>query len=64
MALKVIGKEYLISSLKDFNENVLNKVYEKIPKNKSVLDKIGESDDGIITFNGDKIGLKGDNGLN
>lgn len=59
--LKVINRRYLISSLKDFNEKVLSKIYAKIPVNKSVLDKINESD-GTLTFGGNKIGLKGDAG--
>lgn len=58
---KVIDKEYLISSLKDFNDKVLSKVYAKIFKNQSVLDKLGESD-GILTFNGNKVGINGDTG--
>ncbi len=53
---KAINKEYLISSLKDFNEKILSKIYAPIPKNKSVLDELDESD-GNLTFNGNKIGL-------
>ncbi len=59
--IKVIGKEYLISSLKDFNEKVLNKIYAKIPQNKSVLDQLEESE-GSLLFNGNKVGLTGDKG--
>lgn len=42
--LKVINKEYLISSFKEFNEKVLSRIYAAIPINKSVLDKLGESE--------------------
>ena len=58
---KAIDKEYLISSLKDFNDKVLGKVYAKIFKNQSVLEQLDESD-GTLTFKGNKIGLKGDKG--
>lgn len=61
--LKIIDKEYLVASLKDFNEKVLSKIYAKIPGNKSVLDKLNELDGGL-TFGGNKIGLKGDPGQN
>lgn len=33
-----ITKKYLIESLKNFNQQVLSKIYCKIPKNKAVLD--------------------------
>lgn len=59
--LKVINKEYLISSFKEFNEKVLSRIYAAIPINKSVLDKLGESE-GTLMFNGTKIGLTGDKG--
>ena len=59
--LKVINKEYLISSFKEFNEKVLSRIYAAIPINKSVLDKLGESE-GSLMFNGIKIGLTGDKG--
>ncbi len=59
--LKLINKEYLISSLKDFNEKVLSKIYAKIPWNKSVLDKLSESD-GELTYDGEKVGSTGDSG--
>ena len=62
MSLKVINKEYLVSSLKNFNKDVLSKIYAKIPKNKNVLDKFDQSDEGTLMFNGNVIGSKGEKG--
>ena len=60
-----ITKKYLIESLKNFNQQVLSKIYCKIPKNKAVLDKLAESEDGVLLFSEQKIqGIKGDPGIN
>lgn len=53
---KAINKEYLISSLKAFNEQILSRTYQKIFANRNVLNKLNESDDGSLTYDGEKIG--------
>ncbi len=53
---KAVDKEYLISSLKGFNEQILSKTYEKTLNNRTILNKLSESNDGSLTYNGEKIG--------
>ncbi len=52
---KAIDKEYLVSSLKVFNEQILSETYEKTLNNKTILNKLSESEDGSLTYNGEKI---------
>ena len=60
---KPISKDYLTSSLKDFDSEVLDKKYMQsndeqlhTHANKEVLDKLDLSDDGTLLFNGNEIG--------
>ena len=59
-----IDKEYLITSLKSYEENVLDKKYGQRSSNQSVLDKLSESKNGTLLFNGNNVGSgeKGDDG--
>lgn len=63
MANKPINKDYLTSSLISFDEQVLNKKYDKIHINRETIDKFSESEDGKLLFNGEKIqGAQGEDG--
>ena len=60
---KPIDKEYLISTLKDFDSEILSKKYIKSDSeqlhthaNKDVLDKLNVSDNGTLLFDGNAIG--------
>jgi len=50
-----INKDYLISSLKEFDKKILDKKYSKIYNNESTLDKLSESTDGTLLFDGNSI---------
>ena len=56
---KVIDKEYLIATLKGFDENILGNEYQK---KKAVLDKLSESTTGKLLFNGQEIEGSGGTG--
>lgn len=62
MDKKFIDKDYLISSLKDFDKEILNKKYCRLNDerlhthdNKEVIDKLSISDDGNLLFDGNEI---------
>lgn len=57
-----INKGYLVSSLKQFEEEVLSKKYSKTHENQSVLDKLSESDDGMLLFDGNMVESSGETG--
>ena len=60
---KPVDKNYLIKSLKSFDEQVLGKEYLKkedvaeqdTHKNKEILDKFSESSEGKLLYNGEEI---------
>ena len=71
MASKPIDKDYLQNTLKSFNEQVLNSEYAKKGEiveghthpNKSTLDKLTETTDGTLLFDGKEIeGSSGEQG--
>lgn len=64
MQQKPIDKSYLISSLRGFDENILQKKYNLKQSNQSVLNKISENDDGILLFDGKAIVGSEGNGIN
>ena len=63
MAGKPIDKNYLVNTLKSFNEQVLNSEYAKkgeiveghTHENKSTIDKLSETSDGVLLFDGNEI---------
>ena len=63
MAGKPIDKNYLVNTLKSFNEQVLNSEYAKkgeiveghTHENKSTIDKLSETSDGTLLFDGNEI---------
>lgn len=52
---KPINKDYLASSLKSFDEQILSKKYDEIHSNREIIDKLTESEDGKLLFNGEEI---------
>lgn len=62
MSQSPIDKQYLISSLKNFDSDILEKKYVQFNNtlfhshdNKNVLDKLNISDNGTLLFNGNEI---------